>query len=71
MGRIFGTTHSNPDMVEIAEAFGAEGVTVDSEDEIDEAVRFVTRKSDVPLIVELKVDPEDLPPLNIQGSLMF
>lgn len=71
MGRIFGTTHTNPDMVKIAEAFGAEGLMVDSDDRVEEAVKFVTRKSEVPLLLELRVDPEDLPPLNIQGSLMF
>ena len=37
----------------------------------DEAVEFLVAKSDVPAIVELRVDPEDLPPVNIQGSLMF
>jgi acetolactate synthase-1/2/3 large subunit len=71
MGRVFGTTHSNPDMKKIAEAFGAAGMVVDSNDVVDEAVKFIMRKSDVPLLVELRVDPEDLPPLNLQGSLMF
>ena len=71
MGRVFGTTHSNPDLVKIAEAFGAEGMTVSSDGEIDAAVEFLMRKSDLPLLVEIRVDPEDLPPLNIQGSLMF
>jgi acetolactate synthase I/II/III large subunit len=71
MGRVFGTTHSNPDMAKVAQDFGAEGMMVDSDGKIEDAVRFVTKKSDVPLIVELRVDPEDLPPLNIQGSLMF
>jgi acetolactate synthase I/II/III large subunit len=71
MGRIFGTTHSNPDFKKVAEAFGAEGIVVDSDTEIQEGVDFVARKSDEPLLVELRVDPEDLPPLNIQGSLMF
>ena len=71
MGRIFGTTHSNPDFAKVAEAFGAEGIVVDSDTKIQEGVDFVARKSDEPLLVELRVDPEDLPPLNIQGSLMF
>jgi len=71
MGRVFGTTHTNPDVVRIAEAFGAEGLMVDSDDKVEEAVKFVTGKSDVPLLLELRVDPEDLPPLNLQGSLMF
>jgi acetolactate synthase-1/2/3 large subunit len=71
MGRVFGTTHSNPDMVKVAEAFGAQGLSIASDDEVDEGVKFARKKSDVPLLIELKVDPEDLPPLNIQGSLMF
>lgn len=71
MGRILGTTHSNPDLVKVAEAFGAPGISVASDSEIDAAVRFLLQKSDLPVVVELKVDPEDLPPLNIQGSLMF
>jgi len=71
MGRVFGTLHSNPNIPGIAEAFGAEALVVESNDEISEAVKFATKESEVPLIVELKVDQEDLPPLNLQASLMF
>ncbi|HYA55604.1 MAG TPA: thiamine pyrophosphate-binding protein [Nitrososphaerales archaeon] len=71
MGRIFGTTHSNPDFVRVAEAFGTEGLVIDSDDEVREGVEFLSRESNLPLLVELRVDPEDLPPLNVQGSLMF
>jgi acetolactate synthase-1/2/3 large subunit len=71
MGRVFGTTHTNPDIAKVAEAFGTEGLVVDSNEGVEEAVEFLMRKSDLPLLVELRVDPEDLPPLNIQGSLMF
>lgn len=71
MGRVFGTTHSNPDIAKLAEAFGTEGMVVDSDSKMGDAVEFLKRKSDKPLLVDLRVDPEDLPPLNIQGSLMF
>lgn len=71
MGRVFGTTHSNPDLGKVAEAFGTKGLVVDSDEGIEEAVKFVMKKSTLPLLVELRVDPEDLPPLNMQGSLMF
>jgi acetolactate synthase I/II/III large subunit len=71
MGRIFGTTHSNPDIVKVAEAFGTEGMVLDSEDTAEECVKFVMKRSDLPLLVDLRLDPEDLPPLNIQASLMF
>jgi acetolactate synthase I/II/III large subunit len=71
MGRTFGTTHTNPDLAKLAWDFGAEGIAVDSDDKVQEAVEFVMRKSDVPVLVELRVDPEDLPPVNLMGSLMF
>lgn len=70
MGRVFGTLHTNPDLAKLAEDFGAAGLVVDS-DGVEDGVRFLTSRSDVPKIVELRVDPEDLPPINIQGSLMF
>lgn len=71
MGRVFGTLHSNPDMIKLADAFGLEAMSVASNPQIPDAVRFLLKKTDRPLIVELKVDPEDLPPINPQGSLMF
>ena len=71
MGRVFGTVHTNPDFAKLAEDFGASGMRIDSNDEIQDAVRFITAKSDLPRVLELRVDPEDLPPVNIQGSLMF
>lgn len=71
MGRIYGTRHTNPDLARLSEDFGAAGMHVDSDDDIDGAVNFLMANSDVPKIVELVVDPEDLPPINIQGSLMF
>lgn len=71
MGRVFGTLHTNPDIVELADSFGAAAFSVDSEAKIPMAMSFLTAKSDVPRVVELKVDPEDLPPLNLEASLMF
>ena len=71
MGRVFGTLHANPDMVELADSFGAAAFSIDSEDKVPMAVTFLTTKSEGPRVVELKVDPEDLPPLNLEGSLMF
>ncbi|HKT22230.1 MAG TPA: hypothetical protein VJR06_06475, partial [Nitrososphaerales archaeon] len=59
------------DLARLAEDFGAEGIVVDSDEAADDAVKFLLKKSDLPRIVELRVDPEDLPPINIQGSLMF
>lgn len=71
MGRVFGTTHSNPDIVKLADAFGAEGMTISADTQLEGAIQFLAKPSQLPLIADLRIDPEDLPPLNIQGSLMF
>jgi acetolactate synthase-1/2/3 large subunit len=71
MGRVFGTVHTNPDVVKLAESFGAQAQSIHSEERIGDAVAFLAARSDLPRIVELKVDQEDLPPLNLEGSLMF
>lgn len=71
MGRVYGTLHTNPDLSRLAADFGAEGMRINSDDRVDDAVEFLMSPGDVPRIVELVVDPEDLPPVNIQGSLMF
>lgn len=54
-----------------SDSFGADAYSIDSEEKVPMAVKFLTARSQGPRIVELKVDPEDLPPLNLEGSLMF
>ncbi|MCE4618716.1 MAG: thiamine pyrophosphate-binding protein [Desulfurococcales archaeon] len=67
-GRIYGTLHSNPSFEALARVFGAEGVTVSGDDDIDEALKAML-DSDKPFVVDLQISPEDLPPLNLEGSL--
>ncbi|MEM3326218.1 MAG: thiamine pyrophosphate-dependent enzyme, partial [Thermoproteus sp.] len=71
MGRVFGTTHGNPDFVKLAESFGVESMSISSDDEIKRAVDFITRPSERPLLLEIKIHPDDLPPMNIEGALRF
>jgi acetolactate synthase-1/2/3 large subunit len=71
MGRVFGTTHSNPDITRLAEAYGIEAMVLSEESKTDEAVSFLVEHRDKPCLLELKVDSEDLPPFNLEASLKF
>ncbi|MCE4620550.1 MAG: thiamine pyrophosphate-dependent enzyme, partial [Desulfurococcales archaeon] len=67
-GRIYGTLHSNPSFEALARVFGAEGATVSSDDDVDETLKAML-DSNKPFVVDLQISPEDLPPLNLEGSL--
>jgi acetolactate synthase-1/2/3 large subunit len=71
MGRIYGTVHTNPDFVKLAEAFGVEAMSISSDAEIDKAIRFITEPAERPKLLELKIHPDDMPPMNIDGALKF
>lgn len=67
-GRFIGTLLTNPDFKELAESFGAVGRTVDSNDELDRAIDEML-ESDSLYILDLRIHPDDIPPLNLDASL--
>jgi len=69
MGRVFGTLHTNPDFVKLAEAFGVEAMSLSKDEDIPKAVKFVTEPG--LRLLELKISPDDLPPMNIDATLRF
>ncbi|MGB9704925.1 MAG: thiamine pyrophosphate-dependent enzyme [Pyrobaculum sp.] len=71
MGRVFGTLHTNPDFVKLADAFGVEVMSINSDEEISKAVKYITEKSEGPRVLEIKIHPDDLPPMNIEAALRF
>lgn len=71
MGRVFGTLHTNPDFVKLAEAFGVEAMSISSDDDIPKAVKFITEQSERPRLLEVKIHPDDFPPMNIEAALKF
>ena len=48
----------NPDMVKLAEAYGAEGIRIDSLEALDVALRRAM-KSDVSTVIDVPIDPEE------------
>jgi len=49
---------NNPDFVKLAQAFGADGVTVTRSSELSEAFKTAFA-SDVPFVVDVRIDPEE------------
>lgn len=63
--RVYGTQLMNPDFAKYGESFGGKGFTVTTNAEFDaafaDALAF-TRSAKKPVVIELKVDPQDLTP---------
>ena len=63
--RVYGTQLANPDFAKYGEAFGGAGFTVTTNAEFDAALAAAlihTRTQKKPVVIELKVDPQDLTP---------
>ncbi len=67
-GRFLGTRHSNPDFAALARAFGATGVRIESPEQIEAALKEALGAPG-PAVVEVPVDPNDLPPTNVEAVL--
>lgn len=59
-GRVMGTDFGNPDLVRLAEAFGARGFRVDRPSDLDSVVREALA-SKVPTVVDIPVDYSENP----------
>lgn len=68
MGRVYGTLHTNPDFAELARVFGAEGIVVSSNGEIDDAIREML-SSEKPFVLDLRISPDSFAPFNPQPSV--
>ena len=63
--RVYGTQLMNPDFAKYAESFGGKGFAVTTNAEFDVAFAAAlthTRSAKKPVVIELKVDPQDLTP---------
>ncbi|MET1128304.1 MAG: thiamine pyrophosphate-binding protein [Thermoproteota archaeon] len=67
-GRVYGTVYTNPDFAELAETFGIRGIRVTSDAEAEQVAEELV-ESDGPLLIDLVVSQEDLPPLNLDYTL--
>jgi acetolactate synthase-1/2/3 large subunit len=67
-GRVLGTEHGNPDFADLARCFGAAGYRLDAPGKIG-AVLDAALSQGGPVLIDAIIDPEDLPPTNVQATL--
>ena len=67
-GRVYETLLGNPDFVELAKSFGVRAMRVESDSDAPKAIDMILG-SEGPVLVELPVRPDDLPPLNLEYTL--
>lgn len=67
-GRILGTCHGNPDFAALARSFGAAGWRLEKVADIQPVLREALAVEG-PAVVDVVIDPDDLPPLNLEASL--
>jgi thiamine pyrophosphate-dependent acetolactate synthase large subunit-like protein len=58
-------------MSKLADAFGVTSMVVDDNTQVDAAVDFILTRTEIPGILELKVNQEDVPPFNVEASVKF
>ncbi len=68
-GRIYETLLTNPDFVKLSESFGINATKVSKDEEIEKAIEEMLMHKDEPFLVELVIDVNDVPPMNIQQTL--
>ncbi len=67
-GRIYGTEHGNPDFAALARTFGAVGYRIEKDSEVTEVLEKAVAETG-PVVVDVLIDPDELPPLNLEASM--
>jgi acetolactate synthase-1/2/3 large subunit len=67
-GRVIGTEHNNPDFAQLAKCFGAAGYRLDSPEQVDQVLDAALAAKG-PVVVDVLIDPEDVPPTNLEAFL--
>ncbi|MEB3860600.1 MAG: thiamine pyrophosphate-binding protein [Desulfurococcales archaeon] len=67
-GRVYETLLGNPDFSLLARSFNIPHIRVDDKEKVGRAVEALARQ-DESVIVELPVDPGEVPPLNLEATL--
>ena len=67
-GRIHGTEHGNPDFAALARDFGAAGYRLDRDSDTRDVLEKALAEKG-PTVIDVIIDQDDLPPLNIEANL--
>jgi thiamine pyrophosphate-dependent acetolactate synthase large subunit-like protein len=65
---VFQTILENPDFKALAESMGIRAMRITSNSEIGEAIDFI-KDNRGPLLVEILIDRDEIPPLNMDYTL--
>lgn len=68
-GRVYGSLHTNPDFVKLSEAFGIKGVRIEKPEEIEEKLKEALSINNIPVLIEIVADPDDMAPTNVEAVL--
>jgi acetolactate synthase-1/2/3 large subunit len=66
-GRVFQTLLGNPDFKMLAESMGIKAFRAESDEDADKAIEFLKGRG--PLLVEVVIDKDEIPPLNMEYTL--
>jgi acetolactate synthase-1/2/3 large subunit len=67
-GRIYGSLHQNPDLVQLAESFGLRAWRLETPDQADAALDEALGWNG-PALIEVITNPEDIPPTNLEAVM--
>jgi len=67
-GHVYGSEHTNPDLMKLAESFGLPAWRIESADQIAETLPAAMAARG-PTLVEIVTDTIDIPPTNLQAAL--
>jgi acetolactate synthase-1/2/3 large subunit len=67
-GRVYGTLHSNPDLVRLAESFGLPAWRLDKPGQVESVLNEALASSG-PALIEVVTDPQDIPPTNLEAVM--
>jgi len=67
-GHVYGSTHGNPDFLQLAISFGLPAWRVERPEQADPSLRELL-SVDGPALLEVVTDPADLPPTNLEAAL--
>ncbi len=68
-GRVYETLLGNPDFSLLAKAFGVDYVKVEKPDDVEAGIRAASEPLGPPALIEVPVNPDDIPPVNIEYTL--
>lgn len=67
-GHVYGSEHTNPDLMKLAESFGVPAWRLCDGDDVEPALTaFIEART--PALLEVVTDPQDIPPTNLEAAM--